>query len=426
MAIGLLLLLGFLFLIAFGLPITISMGIASLFALIIGNYPVEVLPLMIIRGTSNYTLIAIPYFILAGNLMNSAGITKRIFNFASALSGHLKGGLAQVNVVSSMIFAGISGTAVSDAAGLGIVEIKAMTDEGYDKPFSVAVTLASSVIGPIIPPSVPFLVFAMLANVSVAKLFIAGLIPGILVGLALIITNYYFAARGKIKMPEPIPFSMKRLIKTFKDGFFALLAPIVLIGGIMTGFVTATEAGILAVVYCLFVGLIYKELTWKSFLEALKSTIFSSALIMFLIGVGKIVGWIITSERLTILAFDFLFSLTSSGTILIIIILVFLLLLGMVIDGVTITLIMVPILLPIIDAIGMDRLQFGVVENLVGLIGYATPPVGVGLFVMSSITDLTIPQVTKAFLPFFIPLMIALILITFIPGLTMFLPNLLF
>jgi tripartite ATP-independent transporter DctM subunit len=426
MEIGALLLVTFLTLLFLGLPITISMGIAAVLALFVGGYTFEVLPLMISRGTSNYTLIAIPYFILAGNLMNSSGITRRIFDFASALMGHVKGGLAQVNVLASMIFAGISGTAVSDAAGLGLVEIDAMTSKGYEKSYSTAVTLASSVIGPIIPPSVPFLIFATLANVSVAKLFIGGLIPGVVVGLSLMITNYYFAVTGKVKMPKPVPFEFKRLIKTFKEGFFALLAPGVLIGGIMSGYVTATEAGILAVVYSLFVGLIYKELTWKNLFNSLKATIYSSALIMFLIGMGKVVGWITTAERVPVLASTFLFSVTSSKILLLIIIEIFLLILGMVIDGVTITLIMVPILLPIIDSIGMDRIQFGIVENLVGLIGMATPPVGVGLFIMSSITNLTIPQVVKAFMPFFIPLVIVLILLTYIPSITLWLPNLIF
>jgi tripartite ATP-independent transporter DctM subunit len=227
-------------------------------------------------------------------------------------------------------------------------------------------------------------------------------------------------------MPKPVPFEFKRLIKTFKEGFFALLAPGVLIGGIMSGYVTATEAGILAVVYSLFVGLIYKELTWKNLFNSLKATIYSSALIMFLIGMGKVVGWITTAERVPVLASTFLFSVTSSKILLLIIIEIFLLILGMVIDGVTITLIMVPILLPIIDSIGMDRIQFGIVENLVGLIGMATPPVGVGLFIMSSITNLTIPQVVKAFMPFFIPLVIVLILLTYIPSITLWLPNLIF
>lgn len=426
MEVGIILLVSFLILIIIGIPIAYAMGISTLIGLLMGNYPIEILPSMVTSGTSGYTLIAIPYFVLAGNLMNSGGITNRIFDFANALIGHVKGGLAQVNVLASMIFSGISGTAASDAAGLGLVEIEAMTDKGYDKSFSTAVTLASSVIGPIIPPSIPFLIYAMLANVSISKLFIAGIIPGIMVGFILMATNYYLYKSGKVKMPEPEPFDLGKLVRTFKNGFFALLAPIILITCMLSGVVTATETGIIAAFYSFIVGLIYKELTWQGIVKALKLTVYSAALILFLVGVGKSIGWVCTAERIPAMASQYLFNLTTNKYIMLFIVNVFLIILGMVLDGMSIKLIMIPILLPIMDMIGVDRLQFGVIMTLNSLIGYSTPPVGTGLFIMSSITDLPLTKVVKSFIPYYIPLIISLILISSIPCITMWLPSLMF
>lgn len=425
MLVGSILFVVFLGLVFLGLPITMAMGIATLSSLLFGGYAGEVLALMVYRGTSNFTLIAIPYFVLAGCIMNSTGITTKIFDFATACTGWMRGGLAQVNVVASMIFSGISGTATADAAGLGLIEMQAMTEKGYEKPFSAAITLASSMIGPIIPPSVGFIVYAMLAQVSVAKLFIAGIIPGIIMGVTLIIMNWYLSKSGRVVMPEPEPFDIKEAWRTFKEGILALLAPVVLLGGILSGVVTATEAGILAVVYSIIVGIIYKAITFEGFLGALKQTIDSSALIMFLIGMGTAIGWVATAERLPVLASSALFAITTNKYLLLIIINIFLLILGCFLDGNTIKLIMVPILLPVMDRLGVDRLTFGVWQTMNALIGMATPPVGVGLFIMSSISDLTMEELIKAFVPFFIPLVITLILIVFIPQLTLWLPSLL-
>lgn len=423
MDLGLILIITFLSFICLGIPISIAMGISTLVALYMAGHSIEMLPLMIQSGASNYTLIAIPYFVLAGSIMNSAGITHRIFDFANALVGFMRGGLAQVNVLASMIFSGISGTSTADAAGLGLVEIDAMVKKGYDKPFSVAITLASSVIGPIIPPSVSFIIYAMLAQVSVAKLFIAGIIPGVLVGITLMATNYFMAIRGKVAMPEPDKFDPKELWKTFKNGFFAIMAPVILLGGILSGIVTATETGIIAVIYSIIVGLIYRELTWKNLSEAFTSTIVSTAVIMYMIGMGKAIGWVITIEQMPQMASSILLGITNNKYIMLLIINIFLLILGMLLDGTTIKLIMIPLLLPIIDAMGVDRIQFGVMQTLNSLVGITTPPVGIGLFIMSSISDLKITEVVKAFLPFYLPLIISLILVTYLPFLTTWLPS---
>ncbi len=426
MELGLILLGSFLLMMVLGFPISASMGLSTLLAIFTKHFNPEILPLQLQSGAANSTLIAIPYFLLAGNIMNSAGISQKIFDFANALIGFMRGGLAQVNVLASMIFSGISGSSTADAAGLGLIEIDAMNKKGYDKPFSVAITLASSVIGPIIPPSISFIIFAMLAEVSVAKLFAAGLIPGIIVGILLMITNYLIAKKGKITIPEPEPFQLSEVGRTFKSGFLAIIAPVILLGGILSGIVTPTETGIIAVVYSILVGLIYKELTAKGLVAAVKSTITATAVIMFMIGMGKSIGWVVTIEQLPQQASAGLLALTHNKYVMLVGLNIFLLILGMFLEANTIKLIMVPLMLPIIDAMGISRLQFGVIQTLNALVGITTPPVGIGLFVMSSVTGMKITEIVKAFKPFYVTLLIALLAVTYIPALTTWLPSVLF
>lgn len=416
----------FLILLAVSLPVSFSMALSTLIALKIGNYPGEVFSNMVIEGVKSYILLAIPFFILAGNLMNSTGITQRIFDFASALVGHIRGGLAQVNIMASVIFAGISGTAVGDQAGLGAVEVKAMTEKGYSRSYSASITLASSVIGAIIPPSVSLIVYAFLSEVSVARLFVAGIIPGLLIAVVLMLHVNYTVKRGLVQAPSEESFDIRSLWTTLKKGFFALLAPFIILGGILSGIVTPTEAGVLAVLYSLVVAIIYRDLTLKSIKDTLHASVKSTALIMFLIGVGTAMGWIISAERLPILMSSGLLALTENKFLMLLIINIILLLLGMVLEGIPIKLIMLPILLPIIDMLGIDRIHFGIVMSYNLLLGMITPPVGIGLYVMSSVTNVSVEKIIKDTIPFYLPLVIALILITYFPSLSLWLPNLLF
>ncbi|MCM3569041.1 TRAP transporter large permease [Neobacillus mesonae] len=425
MVIGLSMFIIFLVLLGIGFPVSFSMAIATIVALFMGGYATEVISLTIVEGIKGYTLLAIPLFILAGNLMNTSGITQRIFDFCTALLGHIRGGLAQVNIFASVIFAGISGTAVGDQAGLGAVELKAMVDKGYRKPFSAALTLASSVIGAIIPPSVPLIVYAYLAEVSVEKLFMAGIIPGLIIALTLAVYVHFGVTKGTITAPPPAPFELKTLGKTFKDGFFALLAPAVILGGMLGGVVTPTEAGLIAVIYSLICAAIYKEFTWASLKEGFISSIHSTALIMFLIGVGSAMGWIISAEQLPVLLSDFLLDVTENKFFMLLIINILLLFLGSIMEGIPIKLIMIPILLPIIDSLGIDRIHFGIVMCYNLLIGMATPPVGLGLYVMSRVGKIPFESIVKSIIPFYIPLIIALVLITYFPQLSLWLPSLL-
>lgn len=426
MIFGLTMFIVFLVLLLIGFPVSFSMIISTLIALFMGGYSLEVFTTQVIEGIKGYTLLAVPLFILAGNLMNSAGITQRIFDFSVAIVGFIRGGLAQVNILASVIFSGISGTAVGDQAGLGAIEMRAMVEKGYSKPYSAALVLASSVIGAIIPPSVPLIVYAYLAEVSVERLFVAGIVPGLLIALTLGIYVYFQVSTGRVQAPDPEPFEWKTVGQTIKDGFFALMAPVVILGGMLGGLVTPTEAGAIAAVYAIICAAIYKELTFENLKGDFIASVGSTALIMFLVGVGTSMGWIISAERLPILLSDFLLGLTENKYLMLLIINLLLLMLGMVMEGIPIKLIMVPILLPIIDALGIDRMHFGIVMSYNLLLGMITPPVGIGLYVMTRVGKVKFEHIVKNILPFYAPMIIALILLSYFPQLSLWLPSLLF
>ena len=426
---GIILLGVFLILICLRMPISISMGIATFLAMIFSGFSdaLYTIPMYMAEGTQSYTLLAIPFFILTGNIMNRSGLTDKIFDFANKLVGHLRGGLAQVNVLASMIFAGISGAATADAAGLGVVEVKAMTDRGYRRDYSAAITLASSIIGPIIPPSIGLVIIAVISNTSIGRLFLAGFIPGILVGISLMIMNFVFSyTRTDFPKPERRA-TFREIIRTFGTGLFALFAPVIIIGGMVGGFVTATEAGILAVNYVLIASFFYnKPKDVLRFLPlALLDTVKTTALIMFVISLATSMTWFLAIEKVpTFIAGSFL-AITENKYVFLLLLNIFFLIIGAIIEGIPALLIIVPILLPVVDTFGIDRVHFGMVVHLNLLIGIATPPMGIGLYIMTGVAKIKFEDIVKAFWPFFIPLVITLLLITYFPSLTLFLPNLL-
>lgn len=425
MTVGIVLIVVFLIVLFFGMPISMGMGISTLAAMIIGDYDFSTLPMLIQKGANSYTLISIPYFILAANIMNKGGITNRIFDFCESLVGWMHGGLAQVNVISSVIFAGISGTSSADAAGLGMVEIEAMDRAGYDRKWSVGITMASSILGPIIPPSVGFIVYASLTGVDVAELFIAGVVPGVVIALCLMAANYFVAISGKVACPPPTRFRVREVWRTFKDGFFALMAPVILLVCLFSGIVTATETGIIAVIYSLLASFLYKELHWKDLIATMKETVESSAIIMFLIGMGYGIGYVLTLARIPHKLTETLLGITTNKYIMLMLIILFLTVMGMFLEATVIRIITVPLLLPILFALDINLVHFGVIHTLVGLLGTTTPPVGSGLMIMSTVAKMKFSDVVKGVIPFWIPLFLALLLISYFPQITLWLPNLL-
>ena len=416
--------IGFIGLVLIRVPITMAIGMAVLASLLVAGFSdtLYILPLQVLEGVENPSLLAVPFFIMAGNLMNTVGMTDKIFNFATSLVGHFRAGLAQVNVLASMIFAGVSGAAVADIAGLGTVEIKAMRERGYPADFAAALTVASAVIGPIIPPSISLVIYAFLSNTSVARLFLGGVVPGIVIGLALMIFNRVIA--DKRGFPREPRAPMRLVARNAIDGVAALVAPGIILGAIITGFTTATEAGVLACAYSLLLGMFYRTITWKGLWRALTDSMMITAVIMIIIGYSTVMGWLLAIEQVPQALANLVLLTTDDRHVFLALLLIFLLLIGMVVEGIPAKLILVPMLLPIIDQFGIDRIHFGLVITNALLIGMATPPMGIGLYIVVEVGKVTFEEVTLAVIPLFIPLIVVLLMITYIPDLTLWLPNL--
>ncbi len=419
------LLLSFVVLLLLRVPVSIAMGLASLLALWLGDYPLMSLPHYMGTGVMSYTLMAVPFFIFAGNLMNEAGLTTRIFNFAMAVVGNFRGGLAQVNVLASMIFAGISGSFVADTAGLGAVEMKAMSDRGYDRYFAAAVTVSSSTLGPIIPPSIILIIYAIGARVSIARIFLAGIVPGIILGLLLMTGIYIMAARRPDQFKkEPRPGIREFFSVVGKSGL-AVISPLIILWGMVGGMVTPTEAGVLAVVWSTIVGVVYRDFSFKRVPKVLYDSFLSSAHIMFLIAVGNLMGWIIAVDGASDTIASAVVGFTENRIVLLMLINITALLVGCLMEPTPALLVCLPIFEPIVTQMGIDRLHFGIMLCLNLTIGMLTPPVGLGLYVMCSVVDVKFEPLTRRVLPFLGILIIGLAIVTYAPWLSTWLPKLL-
>jgi tripartite ATP-independent transporter DctM subunit len=418
------LIVGFLLFMAIGVPVAISLAGASLIYVIIeGVQPHLVVLHRMIGGTDSFPLLAIPFFIMAGSLMNSGGITTRIFAFALGLVGWMRGGLGHVNIVASVIFAGMSGTAVADAGGLGSIEIKAMKDNGYDLDFSVGITGASSTIGPIIPPSLPMVIYGVMANTSVGKLFAAGFIPGlVMAGTLMIMVSWYAHVKGYRRDAR---FSLRILWSTLKEAFLPLMTPVLLIGGMTTGIFTPTEAAIAATVYAMILGMfVYRTLSLRSFIRVSMETAETTAIILLIVAGASIFGYLITTTKITDNVAGVVLGITDKPWIILILVNLFLLLVGCFMETIASITILVPVLMPLMDRIGVDPVHFGVVMVLNLMIGLLTPPVGMVLYILARVANISFERTTRACAPFLIPLIATLIIVTYWPGLVLFLPNL--
>jgi tripartite ATP-independent transporter DctM subunit len=375
-----------------------------------------------VSGIDNFMLLSVPFFIYAGKIMNVGGITHRIYAFAKSLVGSLRGGLAQVNVVASVIFAGMTGTAVSEAAGLGTVVMKSMREEGYDEEFAVAVVAASSTIGPIIPPSVPLVIYALMANVSVGGILIAGLVPGLLMGAALMLWIAVIARRRNL--PSGVPFSLATVVATLKEGFLPLMTPVILIGGIISGVFTPTEAAAVAALYATFLSTaVYRAVGWREIVEIMRSTVVDTGVIMLVVAMAMIYGYLVTRAGLTDSMAMWVASVSTDPNVVGLMIIGFLLIVGCFLEATSAIILLTPVLLPIMAASGLDPLHMGVVIVLTMMIGLLTPPFGMVLFVLSRISGISLHRIVVAVAPFIIPLLIVNILILLIPALVLMLPR---
>ena len=423
--VGVIVLILFTALLLLRVPVSLSMLMASLAVLVaMGDVPLLVIPQYVIHGLSKFELLAVPFFILAAEIMNAGGLTRRIYAFALACVGWMTGGLAQVNVVASIVFAGISGTAMADAAGLGRVEIKAMRDAGYDPAFSCAVTLASCMIGPLIPPSVVMIVYAITAEVSVGAMLLAGVGPGLFLALVLMTFIYALVKSGRYHCPTTPRPSRRELARVFWQGIPALISPVIIVVGIVSGVFTVTEAGIAACLYSFAVAvLVYRELTVARFARVVVRATLSSSMIMFLISTATVMAWLITREQVAAQAAAWFAGLSGEVWIQLLALNVFLIFVGCMIEGLPALLIMVPVLLPVVQEMGIDPVHFGVILVFNLLIGIITPPMGVGLFVVSNFTGVSIESMVRACVPFLVPLLLTLGVITYVPELTLALPQ---
>jgi TRAP-type C4-dicarboxylate transport system permease large subunit len=456
----------FLLLMSGGIPVAIAMAGASLiYILWTGNLPAFVVIHRMVGGIDSFPLLAVPFFILAGNLMNNAGITNRIYNYALALVGWLKGGLGHVNVVGSVIFAGMSGTAIADAAGLGTIEIKAMKDHGYSTEFAVGVTAASATLGPIIPPSLPFVIYGMMANVSVGSLFLAGILPGVFMAVLMMLTVAYFAHKNgwgadiKFEWPRVIkallesavvviwPVSLWLLVtrfdfpaqptvivglaalfaldKAFKfQAVLPIMTPVLLIGGMTTGIFTPTEGAIAACIWAMVLGFgWYHTLNFKMFVKVCLDTVETTSTVLFIVAAASIFGWMLTATGVTADISAWVLGFTKEPWVFLLLANLLMLFVGCFLEPTAAITILVPILVPICQQLGIDLVHFGLVMVLNLMIGLLHPPMGMVLFVLARVAKLSVERTTIAILPWLFPLLGSLVVITYMPKLVLWLPK---
>lgn len=412
----------FFVLILLNVPIAYCMLVPSVYYLVSNGIGLTVVAQRLIAGVDTFPLLAVPLFILAGQLMNGAGITDRIFHFADKLVGHFTGGLAYANIIASVIFAGMSGSAIADAGGLGAIELQAMKENGYDEDFSLAVTGASALIGPIIPPSVPAIVFAVSAGVSVGRLFIAGVVPGLLMGLAMSGLCYFMCRKKNYRKNKKA--SMRELWIAFKRAFFPLLTPVIILYGTFSGIFTPTETSSITVLYCLILGFAYKSFRLKDIPSLLLGTARTTVSVSVLIAASSLFGWVLTRSQFPQLMSAFFTGLTDNKIFMLILINFLLIIVGTFMDNSAAIPILAPILLPIAVSYGVDPIHFGLIFILNLMIGLITPPVGLVLYTLAGVSDVPFEKIAYKMLPFIGVTIIVLLFVTFIPEISLFLPRL--
>jgi C4-dicarboxylate transporter DctM subunit len=411
--------------IALRMPIAFSLGFSSFVYIAASDIPLSIIPERMFSGIDSFVILCVPGFILAGNLMNVGGITDRIIHFCMALVGHIRGGLGVANVGASMVFAGISGTAISDTVSIGSVMIPAMVKRGYDSEFSAAVTASSSTIGPIIPPSLPMVIAGTVTGLSVSRLFVAGIIPGLLLGFGLGIVSYFISVKRQHPKEERLP--LREVVRSFFGAFWAILMTIIIIGGIIGGFFTPTEAAMVAVFYAIIIGFfVYRELKLNMLPKIFYESAVTTASLMVLVGFANVFAWILTSEEIPVMITTAMLNFSNNPAVYILLVNILLVFVGMFMETIAALMILMSILLKPAISLGIDPIQFSIMCVLNLVIGLTTPPVGVCLFVASSIARISIGRLTIALLPFIAIGLVVLILVSYVPPITLWLPSLVF
>ena len=412
-------------LIAAGTPVYVALGLSSLVYFFSEGIAGVAAAHTMINGLNSFTLIAIPFFILAGHLMNAAGFTERIFALAKAIIGWAPGGLGHVNIGASVVFAGMSGAAVADAGGLGAVEIRAMRDAGYERGFSVGVTAASSTIGPIIPPSLPLIIYGVVAEVSIGKLFAAGLVPGLLMAVALMIMVHWTAVRRGYK--REAAFSMAVALRAARAAVLPLLTPVIIVGGIVFGIFTPTEAAIAAVAYTALIGAaVYRSLDLRALVDAMMATIETTAAVLMIVASAALFAWVLTANQVADGIAGGLLAMTTDQTQVLLVIMAMVFAVGFFMETVAAITILAPLVLPVALAVGIDPVHLGIVFVLNLMIGLLTPPVGMVLYVLAKVSRTPFEECVRATLPFLVPLVSVLLLLVFVPEIALWLPDRLF
>ena len=413
----------FIILLFIGLPLVFVLGLTGMIYIIIQDNSLLLVPQRMFVQIDSFVLMAVPLFLLAGNLLSEGGFTVRILRFCKAFVGHVRGGLGYVNVLASMLFAGISGSALADVFGLGSIEIPMMVKDGYDKDFAAAVTASSSIIGPIIPPSIAFVVFGAIANVSIAALLLGGILPGILLGIAMMaIVGWISKIRNYPK--SEIRATLKEIFYATKESILAIIAPIIIIGGILSGIFTPTEAAVIADVYALIIALfIYKEIKFSDLPRIFLKSAIATAACFLIISTAGIFGWMLAAEEIPVKIMIFIQSISSNPIIILILINILLLFIGTWMDLTATLIVLTPVLLPVAISIGMNPVHFGVMMILNLEIGHITPPMGLCLFGAATVSKLPVEKVIKALIPFIIACIFVLFLVAYIPDLVLLIPN---
>ncbi len=408
-----------------GVPIAISLGFASLLGLLFSNMPTVYLAQGSFIAVDSFPLMAVPFFILAGNLMETGGLSKRLVKVANVMMGSYTGGLATVTVLACAFFAAISGSGPATVAAIGTIMIPAMVNKGYSKDFASAVAASGGALGILIPPSIVMVVYGVVGSVSIGDLFIAGILPGIVISIILITVGYFIAKKNGYSGSGE-KFTFQEFFRALKDAFWALLAPVIILGGIYGGIFTPTEAAVVAVVYGFIIGaFVYKELKFNQIYQALYKTAITVGSVMIIIGVATTFGRLLTMYQIPYKMAMFLSNLSSNKYVILMFINLFLLFIGMFMETLATIIILTPLLLPVVTNLGVDPIHFGILLVVNSEIGFLTPPLGVNLFVASGISKISLERITRAIIPFIIALLIGVTLLTFIPQISTFLPNLL-